>query len=81
MTPGILRLTFNDLTSLNRAKSEINISKSETAPFFRFVRWGILRNYEFAGLGKGLGFWVKKRTNQRGAVPLSKGVYLDNLGV
>ena len=27
---------------------------------------------EFAGLGKGLGFWVKKRTKQRVAVPLSK---------
>ena len=40
MTPGILRLTFNDLTSLNRAKSEINISKSETAPFFSFCKMG-----------------------------------------
>ena len=32
MTLGILSMTFNDLTSLNRAKSEINTSKSETAP-------------------------------------------------
>ena len=28
----------------------------------------------FAGLGKGLGFWVKKRTKQRGAVPFSKAI-------
>ena len=34
MTLGILSMTFNDLTSLNRAKSEINTSKSETAPIF-----------------------------------------------
>ena len=32
MTLGIPSLTFNDLTSLNRAKSEINTSKSETDP-------------------------------------------------
>ena len=32
MTLGILSLTFNDLISLNRAKSEINTSKSETDP-------------------------------------------------
>ena len=40
-----------------------------------------IRREEFAGLGKGLGFWVKKRTKQRVDVPLSKGVYLDNLGI
>ncbi len=33
MTPSILSLTFNDLTSLSRAKPEINTSKSETDPF------------------------------------------------
>ena len=32
MTPSILGLTFNDLTSLYRTKPEINTSKSETAP-------------------------------------------------
>ena len=32
MTPSILSVTFNDLTSLNRAKQEINTGKSETAP-------------------------------------------------
>ena len=32
MTPSILSLTFNDLTSLNRANPEINTSKSETDP-------------------------------------------------
>ena len=32
MTPSILGLTFNDLTSLYRAKPEINTSKSETDP-------------------------------------------------
>ena len=32
MTPSILSLTFNDLTSLSRAKPEINTSKSETDP-------------------------------------------------
>ena len=32
MTPSILSLTFNGLTSLNRAKPEINTSKSETDP-------------------------------------------------
>ena len=30
MTPSILGLTFNDLTSLYRTKPEINTSKSET---------------------------------------------------
>jgi hypothetical protein len=40
-----------------------------------------IRREEFAGLGKGLGFWVIKRKKQRGAVPLSKGVCLDNLGI
>ena len=29
---------------------------------------------EFAGLRKGLGFWVKKRTKQRVAVPFSKAI-------
>ena len=47
----------------------------------KYLGFMILSNYEFAGLGKGLGFWVKKRTKQRVAVPLSKGVYLDNLGI
>ena len=46
--------------------------------FFRMLRVGC--TLEFAGLRKGLGFWVKKRTKQRVGVPLSKGVYLDNLG-
>ena len=32
MTSSILSLTLNNLTSLNRAKPEINASKSETAP-------------------------------------------------
>ncbi len=32
MTLSILSLTFNGLTSLNRAKPEINTSKSETDP-------------------------------------------------
>lgn len=32
MTPSILSLTFNDLTSLNRGKTEINTSKSKTEP-------------------------------------------------
>ena len=38
MTPSILGLTFNDLTSLYRAKPEINTSKSETDPFFEAMR-------------------------------------------
>lgn len=32
MTPSILGLTFNDLTSLYRTKPEINTSKSEADP-------------------------------------------------
>ena len=45
MTPSILSLTFNDLTSLNRAKPEINTSKSKTDPplfaytNFSFTKW------------------------------------------
>ena len=34
MTPSILGLTFNDLTSLYRTKPEINTSKSETDPSY-----------------------------------------------
>lgn len=37
MTPSILSLTFNGLTSLNRAKPEINTSKSETDPMFASI--------------------------------------------
>ena len=41
MTPSILGLTFNDLTSLYRTKPEINTSKSETdpsaTPFLKFL--------------------------------------------
>lgn len=37
MTPSILGLTFNDLTSLYRTKPEINTSKSETDPFFSIL--------------------------------------------
>lgn len=34
MTPSILGLTFNDLTSLYRARPDINTSKSETDPVY-----------------------------------------------
>ncbi len=36
MTLSILSLTFNGLTSLNRAKPEINTSKSETDPLLPY---------------------------------------------
>ena len=42
MTPSILSLTFNDLTSLNRAKPEINTSKSKTAPLRLFNNKSVL---------------------------------------
>ena len=37
MTPSIISLTFNGLTSLNRAKPKINTIKSETTPKSVFV--------------------------------------------
>ena len=38
MTPSILGLTFNDLTSLYRARPDINTSKSETDPKLRKLK-------------------------------------------
>ena len=56
MTLRILSLTFNDLTSLNRAKPEINTSKSETDPNHHIqiveVQW-LSRKFEISEFSHG----------------------------
>lgn len=58
MTPSILSLTFNGLTSLNRAKPEINTSKSETDPK------NLQKNHFMLDMSEKNAYYVSSKTKQ-----------------